>query len=104
MDVAAARRNLFAWLREFGPDTADGSLLEFAIRSGDPVLRKGIYTLDSEGFRQARGQDSAGPAERTWSGREFWDQFEAWRRSWLALRREQKPSMTDLYAPANRAP
>jgi hypothetical protein len=102
--VAAARRSLFAWLREFGPDTADGSLLEFAFRCGDPVLRQGIYALDSEGFRDTGALDSAGSAGRTWSGREFWSQFEAWRRSWLTRRREQEPSLTDLYAPANRAP
>ena len=103
-DVAAARRSLFAWLREYGPDAADGSLLEFAVCSGDPVLRQGIYALDSEGFRDTGARDSAGPVGQTWSGREFWDQFEAWRRSWLARRREQEPPLTDLYAPANRAP
>jgi hypothetical protein len=103
-DVAAARRSLLAWLRAFGPDTADGSLLQFAAHSGDPALRQGIYALDSNGFRHTGAHDSAGLAGRTWSGREFWGQFEAWRHSWLALRREQEPSLTDLYAPANRAP
>lgn len=103
-DVTAARLGLLAWLREFGPEPAHGSLLEFAIRSGDPALRDGIYELDSRGFRQKAVEDPARGATGAWAGRAFWGQFENWRKSWRAQERERKPSLTDLYARANRTP
>jgi hypothetical protein len=103
-DVTAARLGLFAWLREFGPGAARGSILEFAARSGDPLLRDGIYELDSWGFSQKGSEDPARGAAGAWAGRAFWSQFENWRKSWRAQQREQKPPLTDLYARANRAP
>ena len=103
-DVTAARLSLLAWLRDFGPDTARGSLLEFATRSGDPSLRDGIYELDSRGFRQDAAEDPAPGAAGAWAGRVFWGLFENWRKSWRAQEREEKPPLTDLYARANRAP
>jgi len=103
-DVAAARRGLLAWIKEFGPAAAGSSLLEFAVQSDDPSLREGIYALDSEGFRQGGQQGGARGRATAWEGRVFWDQFENWLRSWRARQLEQRPALTDLYAPANRAP
>jgi len=100
-DSAAARRSLLAWLRAFGPAGAS-SLLGFAASCGDPSLKQAIYALDADGFRPGAGQDSE-QRSKSWEGRVFWDRFEGWRRSWLAREREQRPALTDLYAPANRA-
>jgi len=94
-DAAAVRRSLLAWLRQFGP-AGDSSLLGFAARCGDPSLKQAVYALDAEGFKPA-----AGPVDG-WDGRQFQQQFENWRQSWLAQKREKKPALTDLYAPANR--
>jgi hypothetical protein len=102
-DVAAARRSLLAWLQSFGPP-GERSLLGFAARCGDSSLQQAIYALDAEGFRPAVGHEREQASARTWEGRQFWDRFESWRRSWLAQGREQTPALTDLYAPANRAP
>lgn len=93
-DAAAARSALLEWLREFGPEATDGSLLEFAAVSGDGGLRRSIYALDSAGYRNEPG---AG-----WDGEALWTDFEAWRKSWRASRAAQRPAPTDLYAPANR--
>jgi hypothetical protein len=98
-DANAARRTLLAWLRDFGPGVGGrvgvGSLLEFAVASGDPALRQGVYELDSRGFRKA--------ADGSWDGPAFWAAFEAWRKAWRAASDAQKPAPTDLYARANRA-
>jgi BatD DUF11 like domain len=91
---AAARRALLAWLRDFGPGKAAGSLLEFAAASGDGALRQEIYQLDAKGFRES--------AAGAWDGPAFWSAFEAWRKAWRAARDAQRPALTDLYAPANR--
>lgn len=93
-DAAAARRGLQEWLREFGPATAGGSLLEFAASSCHPALRRGIYALDSEGFRGAAGDG--------WDGKSLLVDFEAWRTAWRASTAAQSPLPTDLYAPENR--
>jgi hypothetical protein len=100
-EVKAARLGLLAWLRQFGPDTARSSLLEFAARCGDPSLRDGIYELDSRGFRQGVAEEPV--RGEAWAGRALWGQFENWRKSWLAQERLHKPPLTDLYARANRA-
>jgi hypothetical protein len=92
-DSAAARRTLQAWLRDHGP-TGEGSLLKFASRCDDDALRKQIYALDAEGYRRQAGTE--------WSGRAWWSQFDAWRRSWVSSRSEQLPELTDLYARQNR--
>ena len=94
-DAAAARRALLEWLREFGPETADGSLLELASVSGDSGLRRSIYALDSAGYRNEPGAD--------WDGQALWTDFEAWRKAWRACRAAQRPAPTDLYAPDNRS-
>jgi hypothetical protein len=93
-DAAAARRALLEWLREFGPEAADGSLLELAAVSGDGGLRRNIYALDSAGYRNEPG---AG-----WDGKALWTDFEAWRKAWRASGAAQRPAPTDLYAPENR--
>ena len=92
-DPAAARRAMQAWLRAHGP-TGGGSLLEFASRCDDGVLREQIYALDAEGFRRQSGAE--------WSGRACWSQFDAWRRAWVSSKRERLPELTDLYARQNR--
>ena len=97
-DAIAARRTLLAWLRDFGPAVGGrlgaGSLLEFAVASGDPALRQGVYELDSRGFRKA--------ADGSWDGPAFWAAFETWRKAWRAASDAQKPAPTDLYARVNR--
>jgi hypothetical protein len=97
-DCAAARRALLEWLRDFGPRVGGGvgagSLLEFAAACGDPTLKRGVYALDSEGFRNAAGGG--------WNGPAFWNDFEAWRKGWRAACDARQPAPTDLYAPANR--
>lgn len=102
-DAAAARRSLLAWLRRFGP-AGDSSLLGFAASCGDLSLKQAVYALDAEGFRPAAGEDRGRLPVESWEGRAFWERFDGWRRSWLAQEREQRPALTDLYAPANRAP
>ncbi|NNJ65568.1 MAG: hypothetical protein HKP16_08375, partial [Xanthomonadales bacterium] len=92
-DPAAARRALQEWLRVHGP-AGDGSLLEFASRCDDDVLREQIYALDGEGYRRQ--------SRTEWSGRACWSQFDTWRRSWVSSRRERQPELTDLYARQNR--
>lgn len=96
-DSAGARRALQAWLRAHGP-TAGGSLLEFAARCDDDTLRESICALDAEGYRPEDGPEDG----LRWSGRACWSHFEAWRRAWESSRREQRPAVTDLYAPQNR--
>jgi hypothetical protein len=101
-DLAGVRRDLSSWLREFGPATAGGSLLDFAAREADAALSESIYALDSQGFRDGATQDRAMPGLSAWSGREFWERFENWRRAWRAKERQERPALTDLYAPENR--
>jgi hypothetical protein len=103
-DTAAVRLGLYAWLREFGPAGADGSLLGLAGVVADPELRESIHALDSLGFRQDSGPASAKQTAKAWAGNQFWDRFDRWRRAWQAQERERRPGLTDLYAPANRAP
>jgi hypothetical protein len=98
-DLTGARRSLLLWLREYGPG-AGHSLLEFAAESGDQTLSAGIYALDSTGYRQAPDR-AAGPVE-SWDGKQFWSQFDSWRRAWRAREKDQKAPLTDLYAAANR--
>jgi hypothetical protein len=97
-DRTAARRALLEWLRDFGPGAGSGvgagSLLGFAAACGDQALKRSVYALDSEGFRNAAGGG--------WNGPAFWNDFEAWRKAWRAACDARKPAPTDLYAPANR--
>ena len=92
-DAAAARRALQHWLRDHGPPDGRG-LLEFAAGCRDEALREQIYALDATGYRQK--------GEPGWSGRSCWSLFDAWRRAWATSRKEQRPPLTDLYAPGNR--
>jgi hypothetical protein len=101
-EPAAVRQNLYGWLRDFGPAGAAGSLLEFAAGEADPDLRASIHALDSEGFRNRTLQDPASSGSPPWSGREFWERFEKWRRAWQSGERERRADLTDLYAPENR--
>jgi hypothetical protein len=89
-----ARRYLQAWLQRFGP-LHSASLLDFAAWLDDEALAASIRALDADGFRPQ--------AEAAWDGRQMWRQFEGWRQGWLAARREHRPPLTDLYAPANRS-
>ena len=97
-ETRKARRALQHWLRDFGPLEGNGSLLEFAAGMEDPVIRDSVCALDSNGFRPGSGPDR----ETSWNGGAFWKQFGAWRKSWLVSRRNNKPSLTDLYAIQNR--
>ena len=101
-EPAAVRQRLYAWLRDYGPADAAGSLLDFAAGEADPDLRASIHALDSEGFRSRGRQDPATGDWPSWSGRDFWERFEHWRRAWRAGERERRADLTDLYAPANR--
>jgi hypothetical protein len=94
-DAKRARRALASWLSRFGPESsANGSLLEFAAGLKDSSLRDNVYAMDSDGFRPDQGAD--------WNSRQFWKQFETWRKAWEASMAAEKPPITDLYARANR--
>lgn len=93
-DPALARRSLQRWLSCHGPDR-NGSLLEFAARTGDPELRQALLDLDSSGFTPG--------ARDSWDGKALWRRFEAWRSRYLAARADKRALLTDLYAPENRA-
>lgn len=92
-DRRKSRRAMQTWLREAGYG-GNGSLFDFAAELGDDTLRDGIYSMDSDGYRQ--------DSENTWDGKAFWMHFETWRVGRLAESREQKPPLTDLYARENR--
>ncbi len=93
-NTGQARQALGSWLDRFGPVNASGSLLDFAAYLEDQALRAGVYAMDAEGFRP----DSKG----AWNSKEFWKQFEAWRKTWQASPDGEKPPVTDLYAKENR--
>jgi hypothetical protein len=92
-DRAAARTAVQRWLRRFGPN-GRASLLEFAAGLDDAELRAGLYALDSDGFRR--------DGEGSWTGRDFWKQFEAWRKRPEGDENGGRAPLTDLYAPQNR--
>jgi hypothetical protein len=94
-DTGQARRALGTWLGQFGPANASGSLLDFAADLEDQSLRAGVYAMDADGFRP----DSNG----RWKSKQFWKNFEAWRKAWQASSGSDKPPITDLYAPQNRS-
>ena len=98
-DIRRTRRALQYWLRDFGPLEGNGSLLEFAAGLGDPTIRDSIGALDSNGFRPG----STTEPEMSWNGGAFWKQFEAWRKNWVVSGKNNRPSLTDLYARENRA-
>ena len=93
-DTGRARRALGAWLDRFGPANASGSLLDFAADLENQSLRAGVYAMDADGFRP----DSNG----SWDSKQFWKQFEAWRKVWQTSSATEKPPVTDLYAKENR--
>ena len=94
-DTGQARRALGAWLDRFGPASASGSLLEFAADLEDRSLSAGVYAMDADGFRPH--------SDGRWNNKQFWKQFEAWRKDWHASCAAEKPHVTDLYAPENRS-
>jgi hypothetical protein len=90
-----ARQALANWLAQFGPDSSSsGSLLEFAAGLEDKSLRANVCAMESDGFRPDQ--------QASWDNKQFWKQFEAWRKSWKASMAAEKPPITDLYAKANR--
>ena len=94
-DAKQARQALANWLSHFGPEnSASGSLLEFAAGLADTSLRGNVYAMDSDGFRPDQNV--------IWDSRQFWKQFETWRKSWKASMAAEKPPITDLYARENR--
>jgi len=93
-DTGRARQALGAWLDRFGPANASGSLLDFAADLENQSLRAGVYAMDADGFRP----DSNG----SWDSKQFWKQFEAWRKVWQTSSATEKPPVTDLYAKENR--
>jgi hypothetical protein len=93
-DAGQARRALSIWLARYGPEGMSGSLLEFASGLGQESLRTSVYAMDSDGFRP--------DTEVTWNSRQFWKQFETWRKSWRSSAAAHKASVTDLYAKENR--
>ena len=98
-EIRRARRALQHWLRGYGPDRGNSSLLEFAAATGDTEIRESIYMLDGSGYRP----DSENDPATAWDGRAFWKNFEDWRHSYLAQARRHKPPVTDLYAAENRS-
>jgi len=93
-DVRQARRVLSHWLRTFGTENRNGSLLEFAAGTDNEALQASVYVLDSQGFRVEPGE--------SWNGDLFWQQFEAWRKNQRTKARAANSSLTDLYAKENR--
>ena len=98
-DRRQARRALGHWLRDFGPDESDGSLLGFAAAVGVTAFRDSLCELDSNGFRPGSEPGS----EINWNGGAFWKQFESWRRERLLADKNNRPALTDLYAVENRS-
>ncbi len=94
-DTGQARRVLGTWLDRFGPAKASGSLLDFAADLEDQSLRAGVYAMDADGFRPH--------SNGSWNSRQFWQQFEAWRKVWQASCATEMPPITDLYAKENRS-
>ncbi len=94
-DTGQARRALGTWLDRFGPANASGSLLDFAADLEDQALRAGVYAMDADGFRPH--------SNGSWNSKQFWQQFEAWRKVWHASCASEKPPVTDLYAKENRS-
>jgi len=93
-NTGQTRQALGHWLERYGPVSASGSLLDFAEYLEDQPLRASVYAMDSEGFRP----DSNG----NWNSKQFWKQFETWRKNWQASPNIEKPPVTDLYAKENR--
>lgn len=94
-DARQARQALTHWLSHFGPSSGSyGSLLEFAAGIEDSSLRANICAIDSDGFRPDQ--------ELSWDAKQFWKQFETWRKSWKTSMAAESPPVTDLYAKANR--
>jgi hypothetical protein len=90
-----ARQALANWLAQFGPDSSSsGSLLEFAADLEDKSLHDNVCAMDSDGFRPDQ--------QASWDSKQFWKQFDAWRKTWTAAMVAEKPPITDLYAKANR--
>ncbi|MCH7506397.1 MAG: BatD family protein, partial [Proteobacteria bacterium] len=94
-DTGQARRALGAWLDRFGPANSSGSLLDFAADLEDQSLRAGVYAMDADGFRPH--------SKGSWNSKQFWRQFEAWRKVWHASCATEMPPITDLYAKENRS-
>lgn len=95
-DRRQARSALQYWLHAV---SGNGSLLEFAAETGDPLIRQEVYALDAEGFRPKDGSDSP----KAWNGANFWKHFESWRHQQTLNGRNSAPPLTDLYAKENRA-
>ena len=93
-NTGQTRQALGHWLERYGPVSASGCLLDFAEYLEDQPLRASVYAMDSEGFRP----DSNG----NWNSKQFWKQFETWRKNWQASPNIEKPPVTDLYAKENR--
>jgi hypothetical protein len=93
-DRGQTRRLLSQWIDRFGPESASGSVLEFASGLDDATLQACIHELDSAGFRRDGGPD--------WDSRRFWKQFDAWHRARYASTAGELPPVTDLYAKENR--
>jgi hypothetical protein len=94
-NAGQARQALANWLAHFGPDSdSSGSLLEFAAGLQDESLCANVRAMDSDGYRPDQ--------QANWNSKQFWKQFEAWRKSWRAAMAAEKPPVTDLYAKANR--
>jgi hypothetical protein len=91
-EAGQARRALGHWLREFGPAGGSGSMLEFVRHNPDKALSRELLLLDGKGFRPDAGA--------TWSGRELWQAFSAWRSNWRVAEKRNQPGVTDLYARA----
>jgi len=95
-DRRQARSALQHWLHAV---SGNGSLLEFAAETDDPLIRQEVYALDADGFRPKDGSGSP----QAWNGANFWKHFESWRHQQTLNGRNTAPPLTDLYAKENRA-
>ncbi len=83
------RRALSRWLRDFGPASAAGSLVEFAAQLEDTELAGHLMSLDALGFKIG-DQDA-------WDGRGLWKALSRWRNQRKSKNKAQQLPVTDLY-------
>lgn len=73
-DASSARKNLAHWIRNYAPQSKQGSMREFGAACGDPALQQAIAELDASGF----ADDSLGARTGVWMGDALWTAFRGW--------------------------
>lgn len=96
-DAAAARLALRRWLRDYAPvpEGVRDSLIDFARFCRDESLAGAVRELDAAGFSPS--------AETQWNGKALYAAWHAWMDAAGKTKDKKSGSLTDLYAPGNRA-